>query len=287
MYYSSGNYEAFARPRKPEGVDDKTAWFVGSGLAALAGAAFLIRDGHMPGNKITILERLEISGGALDGIDDPDKGFIIRGGREMEDHFECLWDLYRSIPSLEVEGASVLDEFYWLDKDDPNYSLQRATVKRGEDAHTGGLFALSEKAQKEIVKVFLASREEMEGKRIYEVFGKDFFASNFWMYWRTMFAFEEWHSALEMKLYLHRFIHHIGGLPDFSALKFTKYNQYESPYCRCVPGCSTTAWCSSSRPRSPTSTSTSAPAASRPPASTGNGTGPRAASTSGPTTCCS
>ena len=23
-------------------------------------------------------------------------------------------------------------------------------------------------------------------------------------------------------------VHHIGGLPDFSALKFTKYNQYES-----------------------------------------------------------
>jgi oleate hydratase len=68
----------------------------------------------------------------------------------------------------------------------------------------------------------------MEGKRINEVFGAEFLASNFWLYWRTMFAFEEWHSALEMKLYLHRFIHHIGGLPDFSALKFTRYNQYES-----------------------------------------------------------
>ena len=43
-----------------------------------------------------------------------------------------------------------------------------------------------------------------------------------------MFAFEEWHSALEMKLYIQRYIHHIGGLPDFKALKFTKYNQYES-----------------------------------------------------------
>ncbi len=31
-----------------------------------------------------------------------------------------------------------------------------------------------------------------------------------------------------MKLYIQRFIHHVGGLPDFSALKFTKYNQYES-----------------------------------------------------------
>ena len=43
-----------------------------------------------------------------------------------------------------------------------------------------------------------------------------------------MFAFENWNSALEMKLYFQRFIHHISGLPDFSALKFTKYNQYES-----------------------------------------------------------
>lgn len=25
-----------------------------------------------------------------------------------------------------------------------------------------------------------------------------------------------------------RFIHRLGGLPDLSALKFTKYNQYES-----------------------------------------------------------
>ncbi len=228
MYYSSGNYEAFARPRKPAGVENKSAWFVGSGLAALAGAAFLVRDGHMAGERITILERLALPGGALDGSDEPGKGFVIRGGREMEDHFECLWDLYRSIPSLEIPGASVLDEFYWLNKDDPNYSLQRATVNRGQDAHTDGLFTLSEKAQKEVIWLFMATRAEVENKRINEVLGAEFLASNFWLYWRTMFAFEEWHSALEMKLYLHRFIHHIGGLPDFSALKFTKYNQYES-----------------------------------------------------------
>jgi oleate hydratase len=147
MYYSNGNYEAFARPRKPKGVENKSAWFIGSGLASLAGAAFLIRDGQMPGKQITILEQQQLPGGALDGIKEPNQGFVIRGGREMEEHFECLWDLYRSIPSLEIEGASVLDEFYWLDKDDPNSSLQRATMNRGEDAHTDGLFTLSEQAQ--------------------------------------------------------------------------------------------------------------------------------------------
>ena len=228
MYYSNGNYEAFARPKKPEGVDNKSAYLVGAGLASLAAACFLVRDGQMKGGNIHILEEQKLPGGACDGIKDETKGFIIRGGREMENHFECLWDLFHSIPSLETEGASVLDEYYWLNKKDPNYSLMRATVNRGEDAHTDGKFGLSDKASLEIIKLFFTKDEDLYDKKITDVFTDEFFNSNFWLYWRTMFAFEDWHSALEMKLYIQRFIHHIGGLPDFSALKFTKYNQYES-----------------------------------------------------------
>ena len=52
MYYSSGNYEAFARPKKPEGVDHKSAYIVGSGLAALTAACYLVRDGK----KITDMD---------------------------------------------------------------------------------------------------------------------------------------------------------------------------------------------------------------------------------------
>lgn len=228
MYYSNGNYEAFARPEKPANVDKKSAYLVGSGLASLAAAAFLVRDGQMKGENIHILEELSLPGGACDGINDSQRGFIVRGGREMENHFECLWDLFRSIPSLETENASVLDEYYWLNKKDPNYSLMRAIEKRGEDAHTDGKFTLSEKASMEIVKLFMSCDKDLYDKKISDLFTDEFFSSNFWLYWRTMFAFEDWHSALEMKLYIQRFIHHIGGLPDFSALKFTKYNQYES-----------------------------------------------------------
>ena len=228
MYYSNGNYEAFATPEKPVGVDNKSAYLVGSGLASLAAACFLVRDGQMKGEHIHILEELKIPGGACDGINDPTKGFIVRGGREMENHFECLWDLFRSIPSIETEGVSVLDEYYWLNKHDPNYSLMRASVNRGEDAHTDGKFELSEKASLEIIKLFFIKDEDLYDKTIDDVFDEEFYKSNFWLYWQTMFAFEKWHSALEMKLYIQRFIHHIGGLPDFSALKFTKYNQYES-----------------------------------------------------------
>ena len=228
IYYTNGNYEAFARPEKPEGIDDKHAYIVGSGLASLAAACFLVRDAQMPGSHIHILEAMDIAGGACDGIFDPTRGYVMRGGREMENHFECLWDLFRSIPSIETPDVSVLDEYYWLNKHDPNYSLCRATVNRGKDAHTDGKFNLSQKGCMEIMKLFMTKDEDLYDKTIEDVFDDEVFNSTFWLYWRTMFAFENWHSALEMKLYFQRFIHHIAGLPDFSALKFTKYNQYES-----------------------------------------------------------
>ena len=228
IYYTNGNYEAFARPEKPAGIEEKSAYLVGSGLASLAAACFLVRDAQMPGKNIHILEAMDIAGGACDGIDDPTRGYVMRGGREMEDHFECLWDLFHSIPSLEVPGASVLDEYYWLNKHDPNYSLCRATERRGEDAHTDGKFGLSQKGSMEIMKLFFTRDEDLYDKSIEDIFDDEVFGSEFWLYWRTMFAFENWHSALEMKRYFQRFIHHIGGLPDFSALKFTRYNQYES-----------------------------------------------------------
>ena len=209
-------------------MDHKSAYIIGTGLAALSAACYLVRDGQMKGEHIHIFEKDRIPGGACDGFEYPGVGYVMRGGREMDNHFEVMWDLFRSIPSIETEGVSVLDEYYWLNKEDPNYSLCRATVNCGEDAHTDKKFAVSDKAQMEIMKLFFTPDEDLYDKRIDEFFDDEVFDSNFWLYWRTMFAFENWHSALEMKRYIKRYIHHIGGLPDFTALRFTKYNQYES-----------------------------------------------------------
>ncbi|MDI6667000.1 oleate hydratase [Leuconostoc falkenbergense] len=227
MYYSNGNYEAFATPRKPKGVDQKSAYIVGSGLAGLSAAVFLIRDGQIKGEAIHILEELPLAGGSLDGIARPNVGFVTRGGREMENHFECLWDLYRSIPSLEIPGASYLDEYYWLDKDDPNSSNCRLIYDRGNRVPDDGDYTLGKSSQ-EIIKLIMTPEAKLGTQTIEDYFSDAFFESNFWTYWATMFAFEKWHSAVEMRRYAMRFIHHIDGLPDFSALKFNKYNQYDS-----------------------------------------------------------
>ena len=228
MYYSSGNYEAFATPKKPEGIEGKSAYVVGTGLAGLAAACFLIRDAQMPGEHITLFEHLPVAGGSCDGIYDATKGFIMRGGREMDNHFECMWDLFKSIPSIVNPGETIFSEYYYLNKEDPNFSLCRVTEKQGQDAHTDRKYGLTPGAATQLLKLFMATNKSLEDKKIDDVFDDEFYATNFWTYWQTMFAFEKWHSALEMKLYLQRYIHHIGGLPDFTALRFTRYNQYES-----------------------------------------------------------
>ena len=78
------------------------------------------------------------------------------------------------------------------------------------------------------MKLFMTPDEKLANVKITEIFDDEVFKTNFWMYWRTMFAFKNDQGALEMKRYMQRYIHHIGGLPDFTALRFTKYNQYES-----------------------------------------------------------
>ena len=88
----------------------------------------------------------------------------MRGGREMDNHFEVMWDLFRSIPSIEDENMSILDYYYQLNKRDPNYSLCRATVNRGEDAGLDNTFNLSDKACMEIMNLFFTPEEQLDDK---------------------------------------------------------------------------------------------------------------------------
>ena len=164
MKYTNGNYAAFATARASESMAGRKAYIIGGGLAGLSAAFYLIRDGKMPGENITILEGLKLPGGGMDGIRDPRLGYVIRGGREMENHFECLWDMFRSIPSLKNENLSVLDEFNALNIDDPSSSPVRVTERRGQDAHTLHRFTLSDKALLEMAGLVMTPEKTLRAK---------------------------------------------------------------------------------------------------------------------------
>ena len=220
------NYQRI-HPRKPEGIEQKRAFLIGSGIASLAAAEYLMRDGSMKGEQITIFEETGIAGGALDGQGNPDDGFVARGGREMEAHYECLWDLYGEIASIEEDGRTVLDEFRELNEIDPNFSKVRVISNRGEK-HRRVDLGLQEKHTHELTKLLLTKEEDLGKQTVEEYFEDSFFETDMWLYWRSMFAFETWHSVVEMRRYMQRFIHLLPGMSTMRGLVFTKYNQYDS-----------------------------------------------------------
>ncbi|MBB6486374.1 oleate hydratase [Rhizobium lusitanum] len=216
------------RPVPGNQVEGRKAWIIGSGIAGLAAAFYLIRDGRMAGEDITILDTIDIEGGSLDGAGNPEEGYIIRGGREMNWNYDNLWDMFQDIQALELpEGYSVLDEYRLVNDNDPNFSKARLMHKRGEirDFSTLGL---TRSQQWELIRLLLKRKEDLDDITIEQYFSADFLETNFWYLWRSMFAFENWQSLLEMKLYMHRFLDALDGLKDMSALIFPKYNQYDS-----------------------------------------------------------
>ncbi|QPC91626.1 oleate hydratase [Mesorhizobium sp. INR15] len=204
------------------------AHLVGGGIGSLAAAAFMIRDGHIPGHKISIYEAMPILGGSLDGGGNPKEGYTLRGGRMLTtDNYECTWDLFKTIPSLASPGTSVFDETVaFNDRHKSNAMARLVDRNRHRMDVTSMGFSMADRL--ELLKITEADEEKLGTSPITDWLSPSFFKTNFWFMWATTFAFQPWHSAIEFKRYLHRFMLEFTRIETLAGVKRTVYNQYDS-----------------------------------------------------------
>lgn len=204
------------------------AYLVGGGIGSLAAAAFMIRDGGMPGENISILEATPLIGGSLDGAGDPAVGYSLRGGRMLTtDNYECTWDLYRSIPSLNHKDKTVFDETVEFNEKHKAHSMARLVDSRCAKVPVTSMgFSMQDRV--ELLKLSNADEDELGAGCITDWLSPAFFHTEFWYMWATTFAFQPWHSAVEFKRYLHRFMLEFSRIETLAGVKRTVYNQYDS-----------------------------------------------------------
>ena len=206
----------------------RKAYLVGGGIGSLAAAAFMIRDGSMTGGNITVYEALPLLGGSLDAAGNPDNGYSLRGGRMLTtDNYECTWDLFKTIPSLAAPGKTVYTETIEFNEKIKAHSQARLVDHNRAilDVTTMG-FTMTDRM--ELFKLTEASEEKLGTSIITDWLSPGFFTNNFWFMWQTTFAFQPWHSAVEFKRYLHRFMKEFTRIETLAGVKRTIYNQYDS-----------------------------------------------------------
>jgi oleate hydratase len=206
----------------------RKAYLVGGGIGSLAAAAFMIRDGGISGENISILEATPFIGGSLDGSGNPAVGYSLRGGRMLTtDNYECTWDLFKSIPSLHDPAKTVYEETVEFNEKHRSHSMARLVNRHRARMPVKSMgFTMRDRA--ELLRLSSADEADLGASRITAWLSPGFFESEFWYMWATTFAFQPWHSAVEFKRYLHRFMLEFSRIETLAGVKRTIYNQYDS-----------------------------------------------------------
>ena len=202
-------------------------YFVGSGIASLAGAAFLIRDAGISGKDILIFEESHDFGGAFDAHGDAEAGYYMSGSRMFEAKYVCTFDLMSSIPSISDPSISVKEETDRAEKESPWLAKARLVDRNGKIVNFHEM-SFNEKDRLDLIAIQAKPESMLDSKRISDCFDEQFFHTNFWFEYCTIFAFERWHSAIEFKRYLLRFAHHFSTMDTQEGIYRTLYNQYDS-----------------------------------------------------------
>ncbi len=204
------------------------AYLIGGGIGSLAAAAFMIRDGGVSGEQITIFEAAPAMGGSLDANGDLAHGYSMRGGRMLTtDNYECTWDLFKSIPSATSKDKTVFEETVEFNEKHEAHSMARLVDRRRAKVPVSSMgFSMQDRV--ELLKLSGADEDLLGASRITDWLSPAFFETEFWYMWATTFAFQPWHSAVEFKRYLHRFMLEFSRIETLAGVKRTIYNQYDS-----------------------------------------------------------
>jgi len=201
---------------------------IGGGIGSMAAAAFLVRDGGIAGENITIYEAARVLGGSLDAGGNSRDGYSMRGGRMLTtDNYECTWDLFKSIPSLDKPGMTVFEEVADFNEQVTTHSRARLVDRNRAIVDVTSMgFSMSDRM--ELLRLAETDEMTLGNSRITDWFSPGFFETKFWFMWATTFAFQPWHSAVEFRRYLHRFMKEFTRIETLAGIKRTRLNQYDS-----------------------------------------------------------
>jgi oleate hydratase len=202
------------------------ARIVGGGFGGLAAAAFLIRNGGVTGQDITIYEADDRMGGGFFLGGSAKTGYNLPGSVFDKD-FRCTFELFATIPSTSNAAVSVKDEFFTFNRLNPFQDRAHIIDGDGNILH-GPHFGLTLSDGFALARLSLTPEAKLDGRRIEEFFSPRFFTTEFWLLFSTIMGSLPQHSATEFRRYINRTLRLLPNLSDMAQILRTPVNQYEA-----------------------------------------------------------
>lgn len=216
--------------RRPE---DTHVYLVGGGIASLSAAVHLYYDAHVPANQIHIIEVSPVPGGSMGGAgEDWKRGYLVRAARKLNFSYHCLYDTLSKIPSTTDPKVTLRDEIESFNKNVEEKAQFKArlvaTRPDGPQILDVTSIGLSTKERLDLLGIVIETEEKIGSGEIQAHFRPEFFETKFWDMWSSMYGFQPWHSAIEFRRYLHRFLHEFTNISTLAGIERTPMNDYQS-----------------------------------------------------------
>jgi oleate hydratase len=205
----------------------------GLGLGSIAAAMYLIQKADFNPSNIHIFEQKgdkDLVGGSCDAserIVNDQPAYFMQGSRMFEDKvYPCTKELWSIIPYNDHESCL---QDHQKNREECKISTVVRLLHENGKKDTGYKLGLNTADRLKMAKL-LATPEFLipDSAKITDIFGEAFFTSNYWYMWRSLFAFQPWHSAVEMKRYMHLFFHEMPNMNTMAALERTRFTNFHS-----------------------------------------------------------
>ncbi|MCB1380388.1 MAG: oleate hydratase [Alphaproteobacteria bacterium] len=205
----------------------RKAHIVGSGIASLAAATYLIKDGGLLANNITVYEAATCLGGAMAISGNPQQGYVLPTGRVFEGQYRCAFELFSLVPSASDPHRSIKDEILEFNERH-GYDDRVRIIDRAGQVVKSPHFGLSARNRLDLLRLALTPEHLLDGKAVSDFFSEDFFTTEFWVLWTSLMNALPQHSAIEFRRFMYRFLHIFPDLSTMKTILRTRYNQFDA-----------------------------------------------------------
>ena len=111
------------------------------------------------------------------------------------------------------------------------YAKRRVLYQQGKVYEQIRDFRMSPALSAKMIEMMTTPEEQLEDLSIDEFFGdtaQELYKSSMWICFHSMLAFKHYHSLIEMKRYMIRFIHHLPGIEVLRGQVEMQHNQHDS-----------------------------------------------------------